>query len=70
MKDYIGHQYIAELAERGLAVIVISSEMPEVIGVSHRILTMASGRLVGEFSGAEMTEQNLITAVSVLPKAS
>jgi ABC-type sugar transport system ATPase subunit len=64
------HQYIAELAERGLAVIVISSEMPEVIGVSHRILTMASGRLVGEFSGAEMTEQNLITAVSVLPKAS
>ncbi|WP_320826577.1 sugar ABC transporter ATP-binding protein [Reinekea sp.] len=64
------HQYIAELAERGLAVIVISSEMPEVIGVSHRILAMASGRLVGEFSGVEMTEQNLITAVSVLPKAS
>ena len=64
------HQYIAALAERGLAVIVISSEMPEVIGVSHRILTMANGRLVGEFSGDEMTEENLITAVSVLPRAS
>jgi ribose transport system ATP-binding protein len=44
--------------------------MPEVIGVSQRILAMANGRLVGEFSDTEMTEENLITAVSVLPKAS
>jgi ABC-type sugar transport system ATPase subunit len=58
------HQYIASLAEQGLAVIVISSEMPEVIGVSHRILTMAQGQIVGEYSGEDMTEENLITAVS------
>lgn len=58
------HELIAGLAENGLAVIVISSEMPEVLGVSHRILTMAGGRMVGEFSGDEMTEQNLINAVS------
>lgn len=58
------HELIAGLAENGLAVIVISSEMPEVLGVSHRILTMADGRLVGEFSGDEMTEKNLIEAVS------
>jgi len=64
------HEHIAQLAEQGLAVIVISSEMPEVIGVSHRILAMANGELVGEFSGKEMTEENLITAVSVLPRAS
>ncbi len=62
------HQYIAQLAEQGLAVIVISSEMPEVIGVSQRILTMANGRLVGEFSGAQMTEENLINAASGLAK--
>jgi len=64
------HRYIAELAEQGLAVIVISSEMPEVIGVSHRILTMANGKIVGEFSGDEMTEENLITAVSVVSEVS
>jgi ribose transport system ATP-binding protein len=63
------HQYIATLAEQGLAVIVISSEMPEVIGVSHRILTMAEGRLVGEYTGKEMTEENLIAAVSGLTAA-
>jgi ribose transport system ATP-binding protein len=55
---------IAGLAENGLAVIVISSEMPEVLGVSHRIMTMANGRMVREFSGEEMTEKNLIEAVS------
>jgi ribose transport system ATP-binding protein len=43
---------------------VISSEMPEVLGVSHRILTMSEGQLVEEFSGDEMTEKNLIEAVS------
>ncbi len=58
------HALIAKLAEEGLAVIVISSEMPEVLGVSHRILTMADGRLTGEFSGAAMTEENLIRAVA------
>lgn len=58
------HQLIAALAGQGLAVIVISSEMPEVLGVSHRILTMADGRLTGEFAGSAMTEQNLIRAVS------
>ncbi len=58
------HALIAELAEDGLAVIVISSEMPEALGVSHRILAMAEGRIVGEFAGDAMTEQNLIDAVS------
>ena len=58
------HELIAGLAENGLAVIVISSEMPEVLGVSHRIMTMANGRMVREFSGEEMTEKNLIEAVS------
>lgn len=58
------HELIAELAEQGLAVIVISSEMPEVLGVSHRVLTMAEGRLVGAFEGDSMTEENLIDSVS------
>lgn len=58
------HKLIAGLAEEGLAVIVISSEMPEVLGVSHRVLAMAEGEIVGEYSGVNQTEENLIAAVS------
>lgn len=58
------HELIADLAEQGLAVIVISSEMPEVLGVSHRILTMSDGSIVAEFEGDQMTEEHLIDAVS------
>lgn len=58
------HKLVARLAEDGLAVLVISSEMPEVLGVSMRILTVSEGEIVGEFKGAEMTEENLIQSVS------
>jgi ribose transport system ATP-binding protein len=58
------HELIADLAEQGLAVIVISSEMPEVLGVSHRVLAMSEGAVVAEFEGDGMTEENLIDAVS------
>jgi ABC-type sugar transport system ATPase subunit len=58
------HKLIANLAEDGLAVLVISSEMPEVLGVSNRIITLSEGEIVGEFKGEEMTEENLIQAVS------
>lgn len=58
------HELIADLAERGLAVIVISSEMPEVLGVSHRVLAMSEGRIVAEFTDDALTEENLISAVS------
>ncbi|MCE0504087.1 sugar ABC transporter ATP-binding protein [Roseivivax sp. GX 12232] len=58
------HELIAELAEQGLAVIVISSEMPEVLGVSHRVLAMSEGAIVAEFQGDAMTEEHLIDAVS------
>ncbi|MEX1663543.1 sugar ABC transporter ATP-binding protein [Thioclava sp. 15-R06ZXC-3] len=58
------HELIAGLAEKGLAVIVISSEMPEVLGVSHRVLAMSEGHIVAEFTGDMMTEENLIDAVS------
>ena len=58
------HRLIAKLAAEGLAVLVISSEMPEIMGVSHRILTMFEGRLTGEFQGETVTEDELIAAVT------
>lgn len=58
------HKLIAKLAETGISVVVISSEMPEIMGVSDRIITMREGRITGEFSGDEITEENLITAIA------
>lgn len=59
------HKLIAELAESGMAVIVISSEMPEIMGVSNRIYTIAQGLLTDEFEGDEITEENLIKAITI-----
>ena len=54
------YRLVAGLAAENKAVIVISSEMAELIGLCHRIVVMRSGRLVGEVSGQDMTEQNLV----------
>lgn len=54
------YEFITQLAARGKAVIVISSEMQELIGVCHRILVMRGGRIVGEVSGERMTEQDIV----------
>ncbi len=58
------HKLIAKLAETGIAVIVISSEMPEIMGVSDRIVTMRQGIISGEFSGDDISESNLIKAIA------
>ncbi|MFP4374827.1 MAG: sugar ABC transporter ATP-binding protein [Spirochaetaceae bacterium] len=50
------HNIIGELARRGVAIIMISSELPEVVGVSDRVLVMRQGRVAGELSGAEITQ--------------
>jgi ribose transport system ATP-binding protein len=54
------YRFIAALAAAGKAVIVISSEMQELIGVCHRILVMRGGRIAGEVSGAAMTEAEIV----------
>jgi L-arabinose transport system ATP-binding protein len=51
---------IRHLADSGLAILVISSEMPELIGLSDRILVMAGGRVVGEVSRADATEEGIL----------
>jgi ribose transport system ATP-binding protein len=54
------YSFIADLAEKGAAVVVISSEMQELIGLCHRILVMRGGRIAGELSGDEMTEDDIV----------
>ncbi len=58
------HSLLRELAAQGLAVIVISSEMPEVLQVSDRIAAMHEGRLVTIFDRDAVTEDSLIQAIS------
>ena len=60
------HNLIRDLAAQGYAVIVISSEMPEVLHVSDRIVAMYSGRVMCEFTAEEVTEDSLIQAISGL----
>ncbi|TYC64275.1 sugar ABC transporter ATP-binding protein [Rhodobacterales bacterium] len=58
------HNLIRDLARQGYAVIVISSEMPEVLHVSDRIVAMYSGEIIRSFTSKEVTEDNLIQAIS------
>ncbi|SLN34053.1 Ribose import ATP-binding protein RbsA [Roseivivax jejudonensis] len=60
------HNLIRGLAADGYAVIVISSEMPEVLHVSDRIVAMFSGRITRTFSSEEVTEDALVQAISGL----
>src|SRR5690606_9138398 len=58
-KQQIYH-IIAALAAEGKAIIVISSEMQEVIGLSHRVVVMRQGRMAGVLEGAEISEAEIM----------
>ncbi len=54
------YKFIARLAEEGRSIVVVSSEMPELIGICDRILVMRSGSIVGEVAGDDMTEDGIV----------
>ncbi len=54
------YKLMADLAEQGVAIILISSELPEVLGMSDRILVFHEGRITGELSRAEATQENVM----------
>jgi ribose transport system ATP-binding protein len=58
---------IDDLSRQGLAVLVASSELPEVLAISDRILVLAEGRMTAEFTRAEATEQAVLNAA--IPRA-
>lgn len=58
------HSLIRELARSGLAVLVISSEMPEILSVSDRILALYEGKIMEEFTAETVTENRLVTAIT------
>jgi ribose transport system ATP-binding protein len=56
------YQLMNQLVARGAAILMISSELPEIIGMSDRILVMHAGRIAGEFPAAEATQEKLLAA--------
>ena len=55
------YELMVQLCQEGKGILMISSEMPELLGMSDRILVMREGRLEGEFSRAEATEEKLLS---------
>jgi len=54
------YKLISKLADEGKAILVVSSELPEIIGLSDRILVLHEGKVAGELSGEEASEQNIM----------
>lgn len=59
------HQILVLLARRGIAIMMISSELPEVLSVSDRIVTMRQGRITGEMAAHEATEERLMALMAL-----
>jgi len=60
---------VRDLADRGVAVLMINSELHEVLGLSDRILVMSNGKLTGEFSGEEATPEKVMSCATMLVRA-
>ena len=54
------YQLIIDLAEKGKTVIMVSSEMPELLGVCDRILVMSGGKLAGEVNAAQTSQEEIM----------
>jgi rhamnose transport system ATP-binding protein len=54
------HDFMAELTEQGMSVIMVSSEIPEVLGMSDRVIVMREGRIATELAESALTPENLV----------
>jgi len=59
------HRLIAELAEAGLGVVLVSSDLPELLGMSHRVLVLSLGAATAELSASEATPEAVMTAATM-----
>jgi ribose transport system ATP-binding protein len=59
------HRILRDLARGGVGIVVISSELPELIGVCDRVLAVREGRITGEVSGPAMTEDRIMYLASI-----
>jgi ribose transport system ATP-binding protein len=55
------YQLMGELMKRGAAILMISSELPEILGMSDRVIVMREGRIAGEFTRAEASQEKILS---------
>src|SRR5690606_37382718 len=58
------HEFMSELAGAGLAVIMVSSEIPEIMGMSDRVIVMREGRIAAEYPREGLTAEKLVRAAA------
>jgi ribose transport system ATP-binding protein len=58
------HHLMRELARQGVGILMVSSELPEILGMSDRIVVMSQGRIVAEMPGSEATEEAIMSAAT------
>ena len=58
------HRIISDLAARGLAIILISSELPEVLAMADRVIVLHEGRVTGTFTRSEATQERVMFAAT------
>ena len=63
------YKLLQGLADQGKAIVVISSELPEVLRLSHRIVVMCEGRITGELDGLTATQESIMTLATQRPAA-
>ncbi|MXN64384.1 ATP-binding cassette domain-containing protein [Stappia sp. GBMRC 2046] len=63
------HEFMSELAASGLAVVMVSSEIPEILGMSDRVIVMKEGRIAAELTGEGMNPESLVRAAAGIAEA-
>ena len=63
------YKIINELADQGISIILISSELPELISLSHRIMVMYEGRIMGELEFEDFTQEKIMNLASGIAAA-
>jgi ribose transport system ATP-binding protein len=64
------YRLLNDLARQGKSIIVISSELPEILRLSHRIVVMCEGRITGELNASEATQEKIMRYAAVRNGAS
>jgi ABC-type branched-subunit amino acid transport system ATPase component len=59
------YQWIQKLASEGMAIVLVSSELPELMGLSHRIVVLREGQISAQFESAEATQEKIMGAASL-----
>jgi rhamnose transport system ATP-binding protein len=58
------HRFMSELVSQGIGIMMISSELPEILGMSDRIIVMHEGRITGEFTREEASQDKILSAAA------